>query len=181
MTNTEKTMTAPATAEKKALCVQLDELNALIREGKDATADLARLSANVKTNNDERRNDHAASLKCSNPRATMIAYINSQYYSTLRLSLDKDTMQYSLNSSTARLTYPQLCSVVCTDKATLISTKANWARYLECFCDNIAVQAVNGGHITRTTKKAARSRLRSICSSSKSPSGSIKTKSATRN
>lgn len=143
-----------STLTEQALTEQLDTLNTLARDGKDVTEILALLTANVKAYNVALRNAYAASLVVvGDIRATMVAYIKSQHYGVLRVTRDKDTMQWSLKDATARLSYPQFCSTTCTDKESLISAKGNWQRYLECFCDNIAVQAVKGGHIARMTKK----------------------------
>lgn len=135
---------------------KLIDLNDAIARGEDAEDLRADLTAQVKLYNKEQLKAHIQSVKGENlsPVEVMARYIQQQYYSGLRLTVDRDTLEWVVSPAEFRCSMMQFEALAYSKKADRISANGGWYKHLAAFLDNVALFRIGGdSHIVRTTSK----------------------------
>lgn len=135
---------------------KLADLNDTAARGEDTEDIRADLTANLKTYNAAQLDAHVAAVKGedNDPRAIMARYLTNQYYTGLRLTVDRDTLEWVASPADFRCSMQQFEAKAYTKKADRISANGGWYKMLAAFCDNIALFRIDGdSSIVRTTSK----------------------------
>ena len=138
------------------LTEKLIDLNDTLARGEDGEDIRADLTANIKAYNKEQLTAHVASVKGESlsPVDIMARYLTNQYYTGLRLTVDRDTLEWVLSPAEFRCSMMQFESLAYEKKADHISANGGWYKHLAAFCDNVALFRIGGdSHIVRTTSK----------------------------
>lgn len=138
------------------ITAKLKDLNNTLARDEDGEDVRADLTANLKAYNKEQLKSHVKSIKGENlsPVTIMSRYLTNQYYTGLRLTVDRDTLEWVVSPAEFRCSMMQFESLAYDKKADHISARGNWYKHLAAFCDNVALFRIGGdSHIVRTTSR----------------------------
>lgn len=148
----ESTVTVIPTVD--AINAQVAALNGLVAEHKDVDTLKSLINANIKLLNDHLMNAHAKSLVSADKCETFANYLTDQTYTAYRLTIDKDTLLYKLDTADARCSIPQFFSMAYTRKEDAICSNGGWYHMLAALSDNVTLFRIGGDtHIIRTNHK----------------------------
>ena len=135
---------------------KLIDLNSTLARGEDGEDIREDIAANLKAYNKEQLKAHVQTVKGDglSPVAIMSRYLTNQYYTGLRLTVDRDTLEWVVSPAEFRCSMMQFESLAYAKKSDHISTHGNWYKHLAAFCDNVALFRIGGdSHIVRTTSR----------------------------